>query len=370
MPLDLPSRLDLYAAGRQYLIARANKLDPAQVDVVGSDANLVVGSTSVVADLVVKQLAERTAALLLDGAQGEDLDRLAFDRYGLTRKGASPALGAVRLFRATAAAGAGSVPVGTRLTTLTGFEYVTTTAAAFGASDLTSRANVRAAQAGKAQQAGANAIVRYAQPGALFDGTLEVNNDLATAGGEDAEDDETFRNRVRDFWRVARRGILAAIEFGARTVPGVVTAQAIEALTTGSTPARVVNLYIADSTGVASDALAQQVRNALDDFRAAGIAVLVFTSLPLLVNITLRLTFRANVDTVTLGDNVRSAVVEFVNSLAVNGTFYVAQLASVLQRFAEDGLIPDEGTVVAPVGDLVPEVGQTIRTTTQNVVIL
>ncbi len=367
---DIVSRLDFFAIGRDLVLSRARKIDPGQVDVAGSDINLVVGTQSVMSDLLMKQLVARTAALLLDGADGEDLDRLAFDRYGLTRKGASPALGAVRIFRASAALGAGNVPVGTRLTTLTGFEYITTTAAAFGVADLVSQANVRATQAGSATQAAANSIVRFVQPGLLFDGTLEVNNDASTAGGEDAEDDETFRNRVRDFWRVARRGILAAIEFGALTVPGVVTAQAIEALTTGNMPARVVNLYIADSTGVASEALAQQVRDALDDFRAGGIAVIIFTSLPLLVDITLRLTFRANVDTVTLTDNVRAAVVEFVNSLPVNGTLLVGQLFSVLQRFAEDGLIPDDATIVAPVGDLVPATGQTLRTTIENIVVL
>jgi uncharacterized phage protein gp47/JayE len=274
------------------------------------------------------------------------------------------------MFRTSAAAGAGNVPIGTRLTTLTGFEYITTTVATFGVFDLESTANVRASQAGKATQAAANAIVRFVQPGLLFDATLQVNNDEATAGGEDAEDDETFRNRVRDFWRVARRGILAAIEFGALTVPGVVTAQAIEALTEGNQPARVVNLYIADSTGVASVVLGQAVRSALDEYRAAGIAVIIFTSAPFIVEITLDLRFRANVDTVTLTDNVRGAVVEFVNSLPVNGTLYVAQLYSVLQRFTEDGLIPDQASIVAPVGDLVPDVGQTIRTTRENVVVL
>src|SRR5260221_476101 len=88
------------------------------------------------------------------------------------------------------------------------------------------------------------------------DATLQVTNPLTTAGGEDVEDDDTFRARIRDFWRTARRGILAAIEFGAKTVPGVVSAQAVEALSVGAAPARVVNLYIADSSGVSSEALA------------------------------------------------------------------------------------------------------------------
>lgn len=370
MSLDAPSRLDLFSTGRQYVLERARKIDPGQVDVEGSDVNLFVGSTSVVADQVVRQLLQSVSALLLDSANGEDLDRYAFDRYQLTRKGAAAAVGAVRIFRTTATLGAGTVPIGTKLSTLTGFEYVTTSVASFSVGGLTTTANVRAGAAGKATQAGANAIVRFSQSNLLFDGTLQVNNDLATAGGEDAEDDDTFRERVRDFWRTARRGTLGAIEFGALTVPGVVSAQAIEALTNSATPARVVNLYIADSTGVASDALGQQVRTVLDEYRAGGIAVLISTSQPLIVEVTLLLSFRANVDTLTLSDNIRAAVVEFINSLPVNGALLTAQLYSVLQRFATDGLIPTEGSIVAPVGDLYPAVGQTLRATLASVTVL
>ena len=367
---DLPTRADYFQLGRDYVISRATKIDPAQVDIEGSDVNIFVGVTSVIADQVTKQLAFRTAALLLDGADDEDLDRYALDRYQLARKGASPARGTVRIFRTSTVGGAGVVPIGTKLVTNTGFEYITTTTASFGVGDLTSQAFVRAVEAGKLTQVGANAIVRFADPASLFDRTLQANNDAATAGGEDAEDDDTFRARVRNFWLAARRGVLAAIEFGALTVEGVVSAQAVEVLTEDATPARLVLLFIADSTGVASDALAQEVRVALNDFRAAGIQVLISTSLPLIVDVQLRLTFRANVDTLTLTDNVRAAVVSFVNSLPVNGTLFVGQLFSVLQRYAEDGLIVNEGTIVAPTGDLVPATGQTIRTTLSSVTVV
>ena len=367
---DLPTRLDLFALGRDYVTQRATKIDPAQVDIEGSDVNLFVGVTSVIGDQIIKQLAARAGALTLDGSDDEDLDRYAFDRYQLARKGASPARGTIRIFRASFVGGAGSIPIGTKLVTNTGFEYITVTTATLGASDLTTSANVRAVEAGKATQVGAAAIVRFQNPGGLFDKTLESINDAATAGGEDAEDDETFRSRIRSFWKTARRGVLAAIEFGALSVPGVVSAQAVEILTVGANPARLVQLFISDSTGVASDALAIEVRSALDDFRAAGIQVLISTSLPLIVDIQIRLAFRANVDTLTLTDNIRSALVEFVNSLPVNGTLYVLQLGSVLQRFAEDGLLVNLGTLVSPVGDLVPSVGQTIRTTAAHIAVL
>lgn len=367
---DLPTRLDLYSVGRDFVLQNAAKIDPTQIDVLGSDINIFVGSISVVSDKITKQLAYSVARLFLDGARGTDLDRYAFDRYTLTRKGASAALGTVQFTRRSIAAGGGSIPIGTKLKTLTGVEYITTTSATFGSLDIGPvNCNVRAVQAGKITEVGAHAITQFSTPGSLFDPTILVDNALSTAGGEDAEDDDTFINRVRDFWTTARRGTLAAIEFGALTVPGVVSAQAIEATSSGGLPARVVVLYIADSSGVASQALAFQVGLALNDYRAAGIAVIVSTSIPFIVNVQLSLTFQAGVDTVTLSDLIRNAVVEFINTLPVNGTLYFNQLGSVLQRFSGDGLINAQSSIVAPNVDVIPPIGTSLRTTLANVLV-
>lgn len=364
--MDLPTRLDLFAIGRDYVVQRAARIDPLQVDVVGSDANVFVGTTSNLAYALVVQLAFSAARLMLDGAEGDDLDRYAYDRYQIQRKGASGALVTLRAFR-TATGTPGSIPIGTKVATVTGVEYVTLETITFGASDTQATGVARATQAGKATQVGKNAISKFSQPSNLFDPTLQVVNDDRSAGGEDAEDDGTFRERIRDFWRTARRGTLGAIEFGATSVAGVVSAQAVEALSSIGGPARVVNLYIADSSGIANAALARAVQIQLDDFRAAGIQVIVYPSLPTIVDVVLSLTFAANVDTSSLAELVRSAIVEYINSLPVNGTLTVGGLQTVLSRYAVDGLIPLQGSLVAPTGDLVPSAGQSLRTTLTNV---
>lgn len=370
MPFDAPTRLDLFSQARQFVLSRATKIDPAQVDIEGSEVNLFAGMTSIVGYQVVLALLSSVNSLLLDGAYDEDLDRYGVDRYQLPRKGAAAAVGEARLFRTSTAAGAGAVPANTGLLTLNGVEYITTIPGTFGALDTEVTVSIRAAQAGKISQIGANQVRQFSQPGLLFDSTLQVNNDLPTAGGEDAEDDGDYRERIRDFWTTARRATISAIEFGARSVPGVVSASASEALTSGAQPARVVNLYIADSSGVASSALSATVRAALNEFRAAGIAVIPTNSIPQIVDVELTLTFNASVDTTVFTEVIRANIVEFINSLAVNQTLYRAQLFSVLQRFASDGLVVTQDTVVAPTGDLVPAAGQTLRTRLENVVVI
>lgn len=364
MSLDLPSRITLQSIGASYAQSVTTKLDPNAPFVLGSDANLIIGTQSVVGDVVVKSLGYSVSRLFLDGAFGDDLDRYALDRYQLSRKGASPALGAVVFTRPTLTAGAGTIPSGTVLTTTAGTQYFTTTPANFGGSDYTATANVSAAQAGLSTQVGANAIVRFLQPSLIFDTTIVCNNPLTTAGGADVEDDDTFKNRIRNFWNTARRGTLGAIAQGALAVLGVVSAQAVDALASGGQPARVVNLYIADASGVASAALAANVAAALDDYRAGGIAVVISTSIPQLVSVQILLSFAAGVDTITLSGLVQTAVVNFVNSLPVNGTLQISDLQTVITRFKQAGVIVQTpGSIVAPVGDLIPAIGSTLRTT-------
>lgn len=365
--MDLPSRLDLQQTGRSYVIDHNPRIDPNQVDTEGSDVNIFVGSMAAVAFQLVLQLAYKLAGLFLDSCFDELLDRYAWDRYQEVRKGASNAVTTVQITRSTFDAGAGEVPVGTKIATLTGIEYITTTIAVFGASDLVSSCKVKAVQAGKNTQTGKNTLRQFMEPGLLFDQTLQVNNEEASAGGEDVEDDDTFKTRLRNFFITARRGTLAAIEQGGIQTPGVVSAKAEEVLTSGAEPARIVKLYIADGSGIASKALAYQTRINLDDWRAAGIGVVVDTSIPYIITIKLKLVFKANVDTDTLARSIRGAVQTYVNNLPVNGKLTIGGLYSILEGYKTAGLIPDENTIVEPVADVVPDLGVAIRTTPANI---
>lgn len=366
---SLSSRLDLFAIGRSFVLARAKKIDPTQIDIQGSDVNIIVGGASYIAYEVVLQLAQKLNALTLDGAEKDDLDRYAWDRYQVTRKGASSAVGTVRTFRATTTAGAGAVAIGTVILSLTGIPYKTTTEAVYAAGSTEVTAEVTSQRAGKSQQVGSNQLRRFQTPTLLFDPSIQVTNDVATAGGEDEESDDVFRERIRDFWLAARRGTGPAIEFGARTVAGIESAAAQEALTPSLAPARVVNLYVADGSGIANASLGQEVLNVLQDYRACGIQVVITPSTPQIVDVKLQLSFAAGADTNLLAQSVRAAIITFINSLGVNATLHRGDLFGVLRRYVPSGLIPADASIVTPAGDLVPANGSTLRTTSANVLL-
>ena len=364
--------------------------------VSGSDANLFVGSTSFVADAVNAQLLYAVASLLLDSATGDDLDRYAWDRYRVTRKDANAAVVDVTFSRPSSAGGPGTIQIGQGITSQAGIQYALAVQVSFGPTQLVNSVGfARANSAGSASSVTRGQLNQLSTSG-LFDQSITAVNPENSAGGTNRETDDTFRERIRGYWNTARRGILAAIAYGALQVPGVTSAIAEEVIaaytpsgvviyTTGSglTPQeasvyfsaavsqRVVQLYIADSDGNANKALANLVATQLDDYRAAGIAVLINTSIPQLEPVTLDLQFQAGVDTVGLTATILAAVLSYVNSLPVNGVLSYLGIGTVLSTFVQDGLIlnyPAAGstatpTIVAPAADVVPAIGSTIRTT-------
>lgn len=371
---EILSRLDLYDVGRQYLVSRATKIDPAIVDVEGSDANLIIGASSFMGQAVSRQVADQLGSQFLDaGLSDSDLDRLVLDRYSgeVVRKGAAAPVVPLQLSRASAAKGAGTVPINTKLISKNGTEYVTLAPASFDALQLDGvSVDARAVQAGLIYQVGRNQIQRFDDSSLLWDPSLLVNNADPAAGGADRETNDDLIARARAFWPSARRGILQAIVQGAVAVPGVDSASAVEVLTTGNRPARVVQLYVADATGTCNATLAAIVQKSLLEYRAGGISVIISSSLPQIVGVQLALTFQVGVDTVTLSTNIRNAVLTFINSLGVNQPLYRSDLAAVLSRFKEVGLIATNGTVVSPAGDVVPDPGRTLRARLDDVVVL
>jgi hypothetical protein len=366
--LDAPSRLDLYDVGRRYFLEHARAIDVDVVDVEGSSANLFVGSTAAMAEAVVRHLVDRLGALTLDGADtDDDVARYVLDRYQLPQKGAAAALVPVTFERPTAAAGAGAVAIGWRLKTLTGIEYVTLADAVFGSAGLSVTVPARASQAGQEFQVGANQVRKIEDLGTLWDKTLTVNNYDRASGGAPREDRDAYRNRARGFWPTAARGTLKAIEFGAKLVPGVDSASASEPTDYAGYPARVVLLDFADLSGVSNSSLGDAVGTELEDYRAGGIAVVRRIGVPQLVEVVLRLSFRAGVATEALSQQVRTAVYGFVNSLGTAQPLLRNDLGAVLARFRSSGLIPTQDSVLEPVGDLYPDAGKTIRVRLEDV---
>ena len=373
---DFPSFSDYFRLARDEVLTRNPRISRDAVERDGMDANVLVASACAAADEVTGQLIDVAASLYLDSAKGTALDKLVFDRYGLTRKPAAAAQGSINFYTATANPSLFTIPAGTSVKSSDGIQYITTTAVDFplGAVGPVLVA-IRSVLAGAGQQAKAGTITSLAAQIAGAPSGLTVNNTLATSGADDAESDDSLRDRARRFFSTARRGTKDALEAGALSVPGIRKATAIEVLDSYGRPARSVQLVVTDAFterlvdytstppayAVQSQVISNTVYAALNDYRAQGIYVDVIVASVVLQGIQMTLAFQAGVDVDLVALQARAAIAQVVNTLAPGKPLTVAALQAVLTPVA--GLVLTGGEIVSPAGDVVPTAVQVLRTT-------
>jgi uncharacterized phage protein gp47/JayE len=370
MPVDLPTREDFFQIGAQEVFARGQsrpqrtRVSPQAVFTEGTDINIIIAACSAMADEGTRHLALRMAALFLDSAEGVDLDRFVADRFSPTivRKQPAPAVTLLVVTRPIppSAGAAVSLPVGTKVRTELGTEFELTQPLSLtvGSSGPASAA-AQAVFAGTGGNVGAGELTQFVNTPA--DATLVVTNPEAAAGGANQESDASLRERARDFFRTARRATLDAIEFGARTVDGVVEATAIEVIDPATgLQTGVVQLYITDAAGRSNALIADAVRSALREWRAGGIIVDVIATQPRFEPVNFVLSFAAGTDTRAAVNQLKALTVAAVNVHAPQEPLR-RSLLFALARSIPGAIVP-ETAVQVPAGDVVPSSGQVIKT--------
>jgi uncharacterized phage protein gp47/JayE len=365
--MTFPTRDDLFNVGANEVIERAagrttgRQITSDQIFTPGSDANLFLASSAAMGEEVSRAGARDVSDLTLEGAQRIALDRVASDwTSGLVvRKQAAPSRGELQFARSSIAAGAIQFDAGSVVQTPGGIRFELLQTLTLGASSLgPSTVEARAVEAGIGGNVSEGTITRFVT--ASPDSTLTVTNPEFFSGGDDVETDAALRSRVRQFFSAVRRGVQAAIEFGALLVEGVRQASAVESLDSAGFPDGTVYLYIADANGQANAQLIELVRISLLDFRAQGIVPAIIGAVPTLVEIILRLRYESNVDTLAAFEQVRDTIVANVNLLDPDETLDRSLIFEAARSVS--GVIVRDDAIVTPTGDIVPSSGQVLRT--------
>lgn len=372
---DLPSFSDLFRVGRDEILSRNPKLSREAVEREGTDANILLAGAAAMADEVVGQVADLSAAIFLDSAVGEALDRFVFDRFGLTRKPAAASIGSVEFFTIVPSPTTFTIPTGVVVQTAEAVQLITTESGIFevGATGPVVLA-VRSSLAGSDQDVKAGSInsIVSAITGAADD--IAVTNTFATVGGDEVETDDSLRERARRFFTTARRGTVAAIEAAALNVPGVQTATAFEVLDVVGRPVRLVQLVVADAFTeqfvnfdtvpprfeIQSQAITTAINAALADVRPFGTFVQVTVANVVIQPVQLALTFQAGANVSDASLRARAAVVNTMNSLSPGEPLTIDSLLTALRLVPGLKFTGDE--VVSPSGNVVPTPLQVLRT--------
>lgn len=241
----------------------------------GSRNTALVSMQTGLAMRVVRYAADREAASRASTAEEDDLDTVARDFYGEERKEEAFARGAIRLQRG-AGRPAGTIPRGTRFAVPAAgasaavvFEARETVAVASG--DTEAVVPLRAIESGASGNlSDPNLITQILDT--LPDTTWEIgawSDPDGFAGGDERESDATLRARLLQIGTEDndQRGTYAAIVAGALRVRGVRYAVAVEPRN------GTVVLFVGDAGYALNEALAQDVRTELLNWRCFGVAV-------------------------------------------------------------------------------------------------
>lgn len=372
---DLPTFQDYFRVARDEILLRNPKVSRDAVEREGMDANILVASAAAIGDEVTGQLAKVEAGTFLDSSKFDALDRVVFDRYGLVRKPAAASLGTVQFFSVLPAPTTFNIPVGVRLQTPDGVQFVTQESVIFIAGTVGPVAcAVRSVLAGGGQNVKAGQISSITTPIISQPSDLAVNNPFATTGGDDSENDDSLRDRARRFFTTARRGTLGALEAAALGVPGVRKATAVEIVDALGRPARIVQLVITDSFTeqfvnydtvparyqVQSQLLATSVFNALSDVRPAGTFVQVIVANVILQSFQLALSFNAGADVNAAALEARATIVNYVNGLSPGKPIVLADALAKLVNVP--GLAVSGNNIISPAGNVLAKPLQVLRT--------
>lgn len=358
--MDAVTFEDLIDVAVDHVVATpGSRITEAAIRRPGSDLDLTIGSAAAMGEEVVGQLADVTAGLALDTAEGEALDRFVFDLpFPVERNPAAPALTPVRFTRPAATAGAGTLPAGTRVS-FGGVVFRTLLDAPVGSSALTVDVDAQAENTGPGGNlpAGQSGTVLDT----VFDTTFTVTNTEIAAGGRVVESDASLKSRAREL-QTAPAGLLSSIENGAKTVDQVVHATAAEELDADGIQTGYVSLVISDANGNSNSTIASAVSAVLDEYRGAGIPVTLQQGVARLEDMVFACLFAPGFDTNVTFDQGAKRALAYVNTLDPEERFYPENAVSA---FLGDGNPATTGLINAkllePSGPVQPAATEVIR---------
>lgn len=361
---------DLFLAGRAALLAApGSKYTPEVIDAQGSDVNLFLNLVATIGEEVSRegQLQDNARYLGTAPSVGDEaVDRLAFDMTGgeVVRFEEVPAFAEVLISRQNTYAL--TLDKDTVISSQAGVTFRTIQPVSWAAGDSSTKAvSVLCETTGTAGNVDAGTIT--VPPRDVGDSTLTVTNPEPAAGGRPRETNAELVQRVRGWFIANQRGTLSAIEFGARQVPQVVQASAIEVYNGEDVfPVWRVKLTIGDVNGQANNALVTLVRQKLQEYRGAGVPVLVRAAVIQYVTIIWTgLSFKLGYNGQAVLEDLFSRCISAVNALAPEETLERALLFQAAKN--TPGLYVPAGSLLSPSTDIIPATGYTIRVRRQNI---
>lgn len=331
MSIVFKNRSSIFSDMQSYL----QSLSPQLTDFnVGSVLNSILDAPSAEMEQLWNALITAFSAAYVATATGEDLDNKAAD-FGLIRKTATSAIGYVTFGRSSSYNQDFTIPIGTIVqttstTTTPALQFQTTAEAILPAGQLNvSSVPITSALSGAAYNITANMITQMSTPPA---GIETVANPTATAGGTNNESDDDLKTRIPLYLSSLARGTRDSLEAAALSVNGVASVSIFEDFYDDPITPGYVEVYVADSSGNATDAMIAAVQTQVDAYRAVAVTVMVKKPIALNINVKCWITVASGYSTSTVSANVATAITDFFSRLKLGDEVYRSELIAAISE--------------------------------------
>jgi uncharacterized phage protein gp47/JayE len=291
---------------------------------VGSVTRTVLETMAVELALTYQQLRRVYRSAFLSTAEGDSLDQVVA-LIGVSRLPANQPIVTLRFTRRPDVPGRLAIPAGTAVTDLTGTRYLTTVELV-----------LEPGEAGReVLAAGESPATKIVDAGALdrmevaVAGVSTVTNPQPSRAPASPETDDDLRRRAAGAFHGVVRGTTDALTFAVRSVAGVGAVKLTEA--PNGVPGEVLlDVAYADPSADVKAAVAL----AVEEFRPAGVQVLINEAARLQVAVRVALTLAAPLtgatDLLRLQSGVEQRLAEHLTSIAPGGTARRTRLASIV----------------------------------------
>lgn len=360
--MDFPNSADLFELAARKVVATNPKILESVARQSGTTVNSMLQAGGLMGSSLVGKIVEAYSNSKISPAKGAALRELVFDWFGLIPFGANPAV--VPISFIPSGSKTGTITAGTILTTPIGIQFQTLEAISWSTSSATQTVNCQAVLAGTGGNVAPGQINAF-KTAPAFDAAMTVLQSAWSTGGAVAETDDQLKARAKGFWAAARRGTIGAIEYGAKTVPGVVNAKAIESeVYVGGTlipQAKLVTLYASDINGQTNSIFTAAVVAELENWRPCGVYVSVESGTVTFQTIDIDVTYESGTDTLAAQKKVVAAILSYMDELRYGQKMDLGAIEDKVRRIeGVSTLVPP--SITAPAGDVAAAANEVLKT--------
>lgn len=245
-----------------------------------------------------------------------------------------------------------TIPIGTQFAT-TGqnpLYFQTTSAYTISVGATTASITVYCTTPGTIGNVGANTITVMTNPISVVS---TVTNPSAFLTGMDEETPAQRKARFANYVNTRARGTKRALEYGTLEVSGVA------GVYVDDSQLGVVTVYAYDSAGNLSSTLQTSIQNNLENYRTAGIPVLVTPIVKLTTDVSVTLTVTSLYNTTSFIQYVQTQITNYLNAFSASDPLYLSNLNAFIRGLDTTGILNVQ--ITTPTADIITAKYQLIR---------